>query len=367
MSVFLSVLLYKLCYAVHVHSGTCVCVCSTHEYAINTVIQSCVCTVTDILCCPACVCLFCVCICIQWVQRKSPFEEKDYKPCSRLYTQYYKDQWYIAATVSDFSAVVCFRSHDCKEWTPVDTSALESVDALAASDTLIVMYGRSSKDSSWYIYKLVDDCFTVLSFKSKHTVTQCYPAMYVTDDHVVLLGGKDKDDKPLCVSYSFQMSTEEWSCTNDVTTSSVLPALPSASARSAANVVHAGGNVYVVGGLNFPDAQDNLPALVLEADGGAKKPLSWQPVHALPETCVCGSLGTDNCIVVAGGYDCQKKCARSECSVVNVLDNTITVLPALPFARQYPVLLLCGTTLICGGGANGIEWQSDLYELDLSL
>ena len=169
-----------------------------------------------------------MCICIQWVQRKSLFEEKDYKPCGRLYTQYYKDQRYIAATVSDSSAVVCFRSHDCKEWTPVDTSALTLVHALAASDTLLVMYGRSSKDSSLYIYKLVDDCFTVLSFNSKHTVTQHHPAMYVTDDHVVLLGGIDGDHKPLCVSYSFQMSTEEWSCTNDVSTSSVLPALPSA-------------------------------------------------------------------------------------------------------------------------------------------
>ena len=308
-----------------------------------------------------------MCICIQWVQRKSPFEEKDYKPCGRLYTRYYKDQWYIAATVSDFSAVVCFRSHDCKEWTPVDTSALKSVSALAASDTLLVMYGRSSKESLWYTYKLVDDCFTVFSFKSKHTVTQYHPAMYVTDDHVVLLGGKDGDKKPMSVSYSFQMSTEEWSCTNDVTTSSVLPALPSASAREAANVVHAGGNVYVVGGFDTPGAPDNLPALVLETDGGAKKPLSWQPVHALPNTCTCGSLGTDNCIVVAGGFDRQKKCKTSECSVVNVLDNTITVLPALPFARDYPVLLLCGTTLICVGGLKDNKWHSDLYELDLSL
>ena len=308
-----------------------------------------------------------MCICIQWIQRKSIFEEKDYKPWDRLHTQYYKDQWYIAAAVSDGSAVVCFRSHDCKEWTPVDTSALTAVHALAASDTLLVMYGRSSKDSAFYIYKLVEDCFTVLSFKSKHTVTHYHPAMYVTDNHVVLLGGRDGDDKPLCVSYSFQMSTEEWSCTNDVSTSSVLPALPSASARSAANVVHAGGNVYVVGGLNITDAQDNLPALVLETDGGAKKPLSWQPVHALPKTCTCGSLGTDNCIVVAGGYDNQKKCDTSECSVVNVLDNTITVLPALPFARNYPALLLCGTTLICGGGLENKTWHSDLYELDLSL
>ena len=309
-------------------------------------------------------CLFCACICIQWVQRKSPFEEKDYKPCGRLYTQYYKDQWYIAATVSDFSAVVCFRSHDCKEWTPVDTSALKSVHALAASDTLLVMYGRSSKDSSWYIYKLVDDCFTVSSFKSKHTVTQYYPTIYVTDDHVVLLGGRDQD-KPLYVSYSFQMSTEEWSCTNDVTTSSVLPALP--SARESANVVHAGGNVYVVGGLDTPGAPGNIPALVLETDGGAKKPLSWQPVHALPKLCTCGSLGTDNCIVVAGGYDRQKKCKTSECSVVNVLDNTITMLPVSPFARQYPALLLCGTTLIYGGGLTSKTFHSDLYELDLSL
>ena len=312
-------------------------------------------------------CLFCVCICIQWVKRKSPFEEKDCKPCGSLRTQYYKDQWYIAATVSARSAVVCFRSHDCNEWTPVDTSALKSLHALAASDTLLVMYGCSSKDSSWYIYKLVDDCFTVLSFKSKHTVTQHYPAMYVADDHVVLLGGKEQDRKPLSVSYSFQMSTEEWSCTNDLTTSSVLPALPSASARMCADVVHAGGNVYVVGGLNIPDAPDNLPALVLETDGGAKKPLSWQPVHALPKTCVCGSLATDNCIVVAGGYDNQKKCHTSECSVVNVLDNTITVLPDLPLAREYPVLLLCGTTLICGGGLEDNTWHSDLYELDLSL
>ena len=312
-------------------------------------------------------CLFCVFICIQWAQRKSPFEEKDYKPCGRLHTQYYKDQWYIAATVSDRSAVACFRSHDCNEWTPVDTSALKCVHALAASDTLLVMYGFSSKDSSWYIYKLVDDCFTVLSFKSKHTVTQYNPAMYVTDDHVVLLGGKDQDDKRLSVSYSLQMSTEEWSCTNDVTTSSVLPALPSAGARSAANVVHAGGNVYVVGGIHAPCAPDNLPALVLETDGGAKKPLSWKPVHALPTTCTCGSLGTDNCIVVAGGYDNQKKCRTSECSVLNVLDNTITVLPTLPFARDYPLLLLCGTTLICGGGLLDKTWQTDLYELDLSL
>ena len=311
-------------------------------------------------------CVYFVCICIQWVQRKSPFEEKDYKASGRLHTQYYKDQWYIAATVSDRSAVACFRSHDCKEWIPVDSSALTFVHTLAASDTLLVMYGRSSKDSSWYIYKLVDDCFTVLSFKSKHTVTQYYPAMYVTDDHVVLLGGRD-GDKRLCVSYSFQMSTEEWSCTNDVTTSSVLPALPSASARSAANVAHAGGNVYVVGGLDTPGAPDNLPALVLETDGDAKKPLSWQPVHALPNSCVCGSLCTDNCIVVAGGYDNQKKCRTSECSVVNVLDNTITVLPDLPFAREYPVLLLCGTTLICGGGIQGKPWHTDLYELDLSL
>ena len=317
------------------------------------------------MCCPACVCVFCVCLCIQWVQRKSPFEEKDYKPCDPLHAQYYKDQWYIAATVSDRSAVVCFRSHDCKEWTPVDTSALKSVHALAASDTLLVMYGFSSKDSAYYVYKLVEDCFTVLSFKSKHTVTQYHPAMYVTDDHVVLLGGMEQDQKRLCVSYSFQMSTEEWSCTNDVTTSSLLPALP--SARECANVVHAGGNVYVVGGLNIPDAQDNLPALVLETDGGAKKPLSWQPVHALPEMCTCGSLGTDNCIVVAGGYDRQKKYETSECSVVNVLDNTITVLPALPFAMQYPALLLCGTTLICGGGHKNKTWHSDLYELDLSL
>ena len=220
-------------------------------------------------------------------------------------------------------------------------------------------------DGMEHIYKLVDDCFTVLSFKPKHTITQYCPAMYVTDDHVVLLGGKDQDHKPLCVSYSFQMSTEEWSCTSNVTTSSVLPALP--SARSAANVVHAGGNVYVVGGLDTPGAPGNLPAIVLETDGGAKKPLSWQPVHALPETCVCGSLGTDNCIVVASGYDNQKKCRTSECSVVNVLDNTITVLPDLPFARQYPVLLLCGTTLICGGGLKNKTWHSDLYELDLSL
>ena len=302
------------------------------------------------LCCPARVCLFCVFICIQWVQRKSPFEEKDYKPCDRLHTQYYKDQWYIAATVSDGSAVVCFRSHDCKEWTPVDTSALKSVHALAASDTLLVMYGCSSKDSSYYIYKLVDDCFTVLSFKSKRTVNQYYPTMYVTDDHVVLLGGRDQDLKRLSVSYSFQMSTEEWSCTNDVTKSSVLPALPSASARSAANVVHAGGNVYVVGGLHALGAPDNLPALVLETDGGEKKPFSWQPVHALPKTCACGSLATDICIVVAGGYDNQRKCNTSECSVVNVLENTITVLPSSPFAREFPALLLCGTTLICGGG-----------------
>ena len=308
-----------------------------------------------------------VCTCIQWVQCKSPFEEKDFRASDRLHTQYYKDQWYIAAAVSDGSAVACFRSHDCKEWTPVDTCALESVHALAASDTLLVMYGRSSKDSSWYIYKLVDDCFTVLSSKSKHTVTQYHPAMYVTDDHVVLLGGKDGDKEPMCVSYSFQMFTEEWSCTNDVTSSSVLPALPSASARHAANVVHAGGNVYVVGGFDTPDAPRNLPALVLETDGGAEKPLSWQPVHALPETCVCGSLGTDNCIVVAGGYDNEKKCHTSECSVVNVLDNTITVLPDLPFARSYPVLLLCGTTLICGGGLKDGTFHSDLYELDLSL
>ena len=307
-----------------------------------------------------------MCICIQWVQRKSPFEGKDYKPCDLLHTQYYKDQWYIAATVSNFSAVVCFRSHDCKEWTPVDASALTSVNALAASNMLLVMYGHSSKDSSWYIYKLVDDCFTVLSFKSKHTVTQYCPAMYVTDDHVMLLGVRDQDQKPLSVSYSFEMSSEEWSCTNDVTTSSVLPALP--SARSAANVVHAGGNVYVVGGLDTPGAPGNLPALVLETDGGAKKPLSWQPVHALPKTCTCGSLGTDNCIVVAWGYDNQKKCRTSECSVVNVFDNTITVLPDLPFARSYPVLLLCGTTLICGGGhTDDGTWHSDLYELDLSL
>ena len=310
-------------------------------------------------------CLFCVCICIQWVQCKSPFEEKDYKPCGRLHTQYYQDQWYIAATVSDGSAVVCFRSHDCKEWTPVDTSALTLVHALAASDTLLVMYGRSSEDSCWYIYKLVDDCFTVLSFKSKHTVTQYRPAMYVTDDRVVLLGGADQDQKRLNVSYSFQMSTEEWSCTNNVTTSSVLPALP--SARCAANVVHAGGNVYVVGGIDTPGAPDNVPALVLETDGGAKKPLSWQPVHALPKTCTCGSLGTDNCIVVAGGYDRQKKGTTSECSVVNVLDNTITVLPTLLFAREYPVLLLCGTTLIYGGGLKDRTFHSDLYELDLSL
>ena len=251
-------------------------------------------------------CLFCVCICIQWVQCKSPFEEKDFKPCDRLHVQYYKDQWYIAATVSDFSAVACFRSHDCKEWTPVDTSALKFVDALAANDTLLVMYGFSYKDSSYFIYKLVDDCFTVLSFKSKHTVTQVNPAMYVTDDHVVLLGGSDQDEKRLSVSYSFQMSTEEWSCINDVTTSSVLPALP--SARIGANVVYAGGNVHVVGGIDDPDAPGNLPALVLETDGGAKKPLSWQPVHALPKTCTCGSLGTDNCIVVAGGYDNEKQC-----------------------------------------------------------
>ena len=249
----------------------------------------------------------------------------------------------------------------------MDTSALKSVHALAANDTLLVMYGYSSKDSSYYIYKLVDDCFTVLSFKSKHTVIQYHPAMYVTDDHVVLLGGTDGDKKRLSVSYSFQMSTEKWSCNNDVTTSSVLPALPSASARSSANVVHAGGNVYVVGGLDTPDASENLPALVLETDGGAKKPLSWQPVHALPETCECGSLGTDNCIVVASGYDNQKKCHTSECSVVNVLDNTITVLPASPFAREYPVLLLCGTTLIYGGGLRNNTWHSDLYELDLSL
>ena len=306
-----------------------------------------------------------MCICIQWVQRKSPFEGKDYKPCDLLHTQYYKDQWYIAVTVSDFSAVVCFRSHDCKEWTPVDTSALKCVHALAASDTLLVMYGSSSKVSSRYIYKLVDDCFTVLSFKSKHTIIQYCPAMYVTDDYVVLLGGRDGDYKRLCVSYSFQMSTEEWSCNNDVTTSSVLPALP--SARSAAKVVHAGGNVYVVGGFDTPCAPDNVPALVLETDGGAKKPLSWQPVHALPKTCVCGSLGTDNCIVVACGYDHQKKCYTSECSVVNVLDNTITVLPASPFAREYPVLLLCGTTLIYGGGLKDGTFHSDLYELDLSL
>ena len=312
-------------------------------------------------------CLFCVFICIQWIQRKSPFEEKDYKPWDLLYTQYYKDQWYIAATVSDGSAVVCFRSHDCKEWTPVDTSELTSVHALAASDTLLVMYGYSSKDSSYYICKLVDDCFTVLSFKSKPTVTQYHPAMYVTDDHVVLLGGRDQDHKRLSVSSSFQMSTEEWSCINDVTTSSVLPALPSASARASANVVHAGGNVYVVGGIDTPSAPGNLPALVLETDGGAKKSLSWQPVHALPKTCTCGSLGTDNCIVVASGYDNQKKDYTSECSVVNVLDNTITVLPASPFARNYPVLLLCGTTLICGGGLNEGTWHSDLYELDLSL
>ena len=316
----------------------------------------------------SCMCVSILCVhCIQWVQRKSPFKEKDYQPCCSLCTQYYKDQWYIAATVSDFSAVVCFRSRDCKEWIPVDSSALKTVYALAASDTLLVMYGRSSKDSSDYIYKLVDDCFTVLSFKSKPTVTQYHPAMYVTDDHVVLLGGKDQDRKPLSVSYSFQMSTEEWSCTNDVTTSSVLPALPSASARQSANVVHAGGNVYVVGGLDTPGASDNLPALVLETDGGAKKPLSWQPVHALPQTCMCGSLGTDNCIVVAGGNDRQKKCKTSECSVVNVLDNTITVLPASPFARGYPALLLCGTTLICGGGLENNTWHSDLYELDLSL
>ena len=249
----------------------------------------------------------------------------------------------------------------------MDTSALKSVYALAANDTLLVMYGRSSKDSSCYIYKLVDDCFTVLSLKSKHTVTQYQPAMYVTDDHVVLLGGQDGDRKRLSVSFSFQMSTEEWSCTNDLTAHSILPALPSASARSAANVVHAGGNVYVVGGLDDPDALGNIPALVLETDGGAKRSLSWQPVHALPETCTCGSLGTANCIVVAGGFDRQKKCKTSECSVVNVLDNTITVLPALPFARDYPVLLLCGTTLICGSGINGKTWRSDLYELDLSL
>ena len=315
-------------------------------------------------------CLFYVCICIQWVRRESPFQKKHGEANDRLHTQYYKDQWYIAATVSDDSAVVCFRSHDCKEWTLVDTSALTSVSALAASDTLLLMYGYSYKDSSYYIYKLVDDCFTVLSFKSKPTVTQHQPAMYVTDDHVVLLGGVDEDDKPLCVSYSFQMSTEKWSCNNDVTTSSVLPALPSASAREAANVVHAGGNVYVVGGFDTPDAPGKVPALVLETDGGAEKPLSWQPVHALPETCECGSLGTDNCIVVSGGYDNQKKCRTSECSVVNVLDNTITVLPASPFARSYPVLLLCGTTLIYGGGLSGLSyktWHTDLYELDLSL
>ena len=306
-----------------------------------------------------------MCTCIQWVQRKSPFEEKDCKARGRLHAQYYKDQWYIAATVSDRSAVACFRSHDCKEWTPVDTSALKSLHALAASDTLLVMYGRSSIESAYHIYKLVDDCFTVLSFKSKHTVTQCYPAMYVTDDHVVLLGGRDQDKKRLSVSYSFQMSTEEWFCTNDVSTSSVLPALP--SARECANVAHAGGNVYVVGGLDILGALVSLPALVLETDGGAKKPLSWQPVHALPETCACGSLGTDNCIVVAWGYDNQKKCTTSECSVVNVLDNTITVLPASPSARQYPVLLLCGTTLIYGGGLKDGTFHSDLYELDLSL
>ena len=311
------------------------------------------------------VCVYFMCTCIQWVQRKSPFEEKDYKPCDSLYTQYYKDQWYIATTVSDDSAVVCFRSHDCKEWTPVNTSALKSVHALAASDTLLVMYGCSSKDSSLYIYKLVDDCFTVLSFKSKHTVTQHYPAMYVTDDHVVLLGGQVQDQKPLSVSYSFQMSTEKWSCTNDVTASSVLPALP--SARSAANVVHAGGNVYVVGGIDTPGSPYSIPALVLETDGGAKKPSSWQPVHALPKTRTFGSLGTDNCIVVACGYDNQKQCNTSECSVVNVLDNTITVLHDLPFAREYPVLLLCGTTLICGGGLKSETFHSDLYELDLSL
>ena len=308
-----------------------------------------------------------MCICIQWVQRKSPFEEKDYKLSDSLYTQYYKDQWYIATTVSDESAVVCFRSHDCKEWTPVDTSAITSLHALAASDTLLVMYGLSSKDSSYCIYKLVDDCFTVLSFKSMHTVTQDCPALYVTDDHVVLLGGRDQNDKPLCVSYSFQMSTEEWSCTNDVTTSSVLPALPSASARDAANVVLAGGNVYVVGGLHTPGAPGNLPALVLETDGGAKNPLSWQPVHALPQTGTCGSLGTDNCIVLAGGYDNENEYSTSECSVVNVLDNTITVLPDLPFARDYPVLLLCGTNLIYGGGLKDKTFHSDLYELDLSL
>ena len=77
---------------------------------------------------------------------------------------------------------------------------------------------------------------------------------------------------------------------------------------------------------------------------------------------MCGSLGTENCIVVAG---CSHNI--SECSAVNVFDNTITALPASPFARDYPVLLLCGTTLICGGGIENNTWHSDLYELDLSL
>ena len=313
------------------------------------------------------VCVYFMCTCIQWVQRKSPFEEKDCKASDRFYTQYYKDQWYIAATVSDSSAVVCFRSHDCKEWTPVDTSALKSVHALGASDTLLVMYGFSSKDSSRNIYKLVDDCFTVLSFKSMHTVTQFHPAMYVTDDHVVLLGGRDQDDKPLCVSYSFQMSTEEWSCTNDVTTSSVLPALPSASARQYANVVHAGGNVYVVGGYHTLDGIEDVPVLVRRADGGAEKSFSWQPVHTLSPAISCrGALGTDSCIIVSGGYSEERRENSSECSVVNVLDNTITVLPDLPGARQFPALLLCGTTLIYGGGYGEESWYNDLYELDLS-
>ena len=199
----------------------------------------------------------------------------------------------------------------------MDTSALKSVHSLAASDTLLVIYGYSSKDSSPYIYKLVDDCFTVLSFKSKHTVTQYFPAMYVTDDHVVLLGGKDQDQKRLSVSYSIQMSTEEWSCTIDVTTSSVLPALP--SAIQCANVVHAGGNVYVVGGYQTLDGIDDVPVLVRRADGGAGKSFSWQPVHTLSSAVSCrGALGTDSSIIVSGGYSEKQRCKTSECSVLNV-------------------------------------------------
>ena len=194
-------------------------------------------------------------------------------------------------------------------------------------------------------------------------INQRYSGMFVTDGHIILVGGYDEIGHcDLSDSTSYDLERHTWSHVKNTTTTcmqpNIFPALP--SARSRPNMWCFENEWHIAGGGSGEHRP--LPILKLTAQSGFK---TWVETDLPRLKSFAAVTKHQGWLCAAGGYITRgPRVATVDC--VDTRNGEVVEMPPLPIACSNPSLVVFNNKLVLFGGFTGVIDLNDLLTLDLS-